>query len=326
MLELLVLGGRSLPHAMMLMIPEAWEKHAAMDESRRAFYEYSSALLEPWDGPAAIAFTDGSLIGATLDRNGLRPARWLITEDDRVILASETGVIDVPADRIRKKGRLQPGRMFLVDTVEGRILEDEEVKRDITGRWPYRQWLKRNVFTFDELPAVPAPPRLEEHELRVTQRAFGWTDEDLQAAGASPWRSPATSPPGAWARTARWPSSATRPRASSATSTSSSPRSPTRPSIRIREALVMSLATATGPDGNTLEETPDQCHRLTLPGPVLTNGQLATARAEPARGDVPPQAAPRAVRPRRAATARSRWRWSGSASRRWPRWTRAAGC
>jgi glutamate synthase (NADPH/NADH) large chain len=274
MLELLVLGGRSLPHAMMLMIPEAWEKHAAMDENRRAFYEYSSALLEPWDGPAAIAFTDGSLIGATLDRNGLRPARWLITEDDRVILASETGVIDVPADRIRKKGRLQPGRMFLVDTVEGRILEDEEVKRDITGRWPYRQWLNRNVFTFDELPRVPAPARFEEHELRVVQRAFGWTDEDLRQI-VVPMAETGHEPTGSMGKDT--------PLAVLSDQAPSLFRyfhqlfaQVTNPAIDPhREALVMSLATATGPDGNTLEETPDQCHRLTLPGPVLTSGQLA---------------------------------------------------
>ena len=274
MLELLVLGGRSLPHAMMLMIPEAWEKHAAMDENRRAFYEYSSALLEPWDGPAAIGFTDGSLIGATLDRNGLRPARWLVTEDDRVILASETGVIDVPADRIRKKGRLQPGRMFLVDTVEGRILEDEEVKRDITARWPYRQWLNRNVFTFDELPRVPAPPRLEEHELRVTQRAFGWTDEDLKQL-VLPMAETGHEPTGSMGKDS--------PLAVLSDQAPSLFRyfhqlfaQVTNPAIDPhREALVMSLATATGPDGNTLEETPDQCHRLTLPGPVLTSGQLA---------------------------------------------------
>ena len=274
MLEMLVLGGRSLPHAMMLMIPEAWEKHAAMDENRRAFYEYSSALLEPWDGPAAIAFTDGSLIGATLDRNGLRPARWLITDDDRVILASETGVVDVPADRIRKKGRLQPGRMFLVDTVEGRILEDEEVKRDITGRWPYRQWLKRNVFTFDELPRVPAPPRLEEHDLRVAQRAFGWTDEDLKSI-VVPMAESGHEPTGSMGKDS--PLAVLSDQAPSLfryfhqlfAQVTNPPIDPHR------EALVMSLATATGPDGNTLEETPEQCHRLTLPAPILTSGQLA---------------------------------------------------
>ena len=274
MLELLYLGGRSLPHAMMLMIPEAWEKHAAMDENRRAFYEYSSALLEPWDGPAAIAFTDGSLIGATLDRNGLRPSRYTVTKDGLVIMASESGVLQTPPEQILQQGRLQPGRMFLVDTAEGRILEDEEVKRDITGRWPYRQWLKRNVFTFDELPRVPAPPRLEEHELRVAQRAFGWTDEDLKLL-VLPMAESGHEPTGSMGKDS--PLAVLSDQAPSLfryfhqlfAQVTNPPIDPHR------EALVMSLATATGPDGNTLEETPDQCHRLTLPGPILTSGQLA---------------------------------------------------
>src|SRR5690606_8426146 len=136
MLELLHLGGRSLAHSMMMMIPEAWEHDAAMDPERRDFYRYSSSLLEPWDGPAAICFTDGLRVGATLDRNGLRPARYLITEDDRIILASETGVIDVPTRDIRFKGRLTPGKMLLVDTEEGRVVSDDEIKREIAHRWP----------------------------------------------------------------------------------------------------------------------------------------------------------------------------------------------
>ena len=180
MLELLTLGGRTLPHAMMLMIPEAWDGHLEMDDARRAFYEFSSSLMEPWDGPAAITFTDGHLVGATLDRNGLRPARYLITRDDRVILASEAGVLDVAPDNILRKGRLQPGRMFLVDTDEGRILEDDEVKREIANRWPYRKWLKRNLFSFDELPAVSGPLPLYGEQLIRQQRAFGYTDEDLR--------------------------------------------------------------------------------------------------------------------------------------------------
>ena len=179
MLALLTLGGRSLPHSMM-MIPEAWESNPQMDAERRAFYEYTSSLLEPWDGPAAIAFTDGHLIGATLYRNGLRPARYLITEDDLVILASETGVIDVPASEIRRKGRLQPGKMFIVDTDEGRILEDEGVKRDITTRWPYRRWLERNVYTFDDLTPSEATPVLQGDAAFRLQRAFGYSEEELR--------------------------------------------------------------------------------------------------------------------------------------------------
>lgn len=274
MVELLYLGGRTLPHAMMMMIPEAWEGDALMEDDKRAFYEYSSALLEPWDGPAAIAFTDGQLIGATLDRNGLRPARYLVTEDDRIILASETGVIDVPPSQVRRKGRLTPGRMLLVDTTEGRILEDAEVKRDISTRWPYRRWLERNVFTFDDLPTVPAPERLRGDELSRLQGAFGYTLEDLRTV-LTPMAETGKEPVG-----------------SMGTDTPLAVLSDQSPSLfsyfhqlfaqvtnppidPLRESLVMTLATALGPESNTFEETPEQCHRLSLPGPILTNGQLA---------------------------------------------------
>jgi glutamate synthase (NADPH/NADH) large chain len=278
MVELLYLGGRTLPHALMMMIPEAWEGDAHMADERRAFYEYSSALLEPWDGPAAIAFTDGQLIGATLDRNGLRPARYLVTEDDRIILASEVGVIDVPAAQVRRKGRLTPGRMLLVDTTEGRILEDEDVKRDITTRWPYRKWLERNVYTFDDLPSIPAPERLRGEELWRLQRAFGFTAEDVRTV-LTPMAETGKEPVG-----------------SMGTDTPLAVLSDQSPSLfsyfhqlfaqvtnppidPLRESLVMTLATALGPESNTFEETPEQCHRLSLPGPILTNGQLARLSA-----------------------------------------------
>ena len=278
MVELLYLGGRPLPHAMMMMIPEAWEGHTLMSDERRAFYEYSSSLLEPWDGPAAIAFTDGQLIGATLDRNGLRPARYLVTEDDRIILASETGVLDVPASQVRRKGRLTPGRMLLVDTLEGRILEDEEVKRDITGRWPYRRWLQNNVFTFDDLPTVPAPRRLGGEELWRLQRAFGYTDEDVRLllrpmaeGGKEPVGSMGTDTPLA-VLSDQAPSLFNYFHQLFAQVTNP-------PIDPIRESLVMTLATGLGPEGNTFEETPEHCHRLSLPGPILTNGQLAKLAA-----------------------------------------------
>ncbi|HEX5745596.1 MAG TPA: glutamate synthase large subunit [Archangium sp.] len=278
MVELLYLGGRALPHAMMMMIPEAWEGHTLMSDERRAFYEYSSSLLEPWDGPAAIAFTDGQLIGATLDRNGLRPARYLVTEDDRIILASETGVLDVPASQVRRKGRLTPGRMLLVDTLEGRILEDEEVKRDITTRWPYRRWLKNNVFTFDDLPTVPAPRRLGGEELWRLQRAFGYTDEDVRLllrpmaeGGKEPVGSMGTDTPLA-VLSDQAPSLFNYFHQLFAQVTNP-------PIDPIRESLVMTLATGLGPEGNTFEETPEHCHRLSLPGPILTNGQLAKLAA-----------------------------------------------
>src|SRR5208282_4017413 len=144
-LELLVMAGRPLPHAMMMMIPEPWENHESMPDDKRAFYEYHSCLMEPWDGPASIAFTDGKQIGAVLDRNGLRPSRYYVTKDDLVVMASEVGVLDVPAERVLQKGRLQPGRMFLVDTEEGRIVADEELKYKIATEQPYREWLSRHL-------------------------------------------------------------------------------------------------------------------------------------------------------------------------------------
>ncbi len=277
MLELLTLGGRSLPHSMMMMIPEAWENDPLMDDDRRAFYEYAASLTEPWDGPAAIAFTDGHIIGATLDRNGLRPARYVVTEDDRVILSSEVGVIDVAPHQIRKKGRLQPGRMFVVDTVEGRIIDDAEVKGDITGRWPYRRWLDKNVLTLDDFHNVPPPAAISGDALVKQQRAFGYTDEDLRViiapmadAGYEPTGSMGTDTPLAVL----------------------SDRAPslfhyfkqlfaqvTNPAIDpIREALVMTLETSLGPDGNTFEETPEQCHRLALPSSFFANADLAKIR------------------------------------------------
>src|SRR5579884_1681408 len=156
-LELLVLAGRSLAHAMMMMIREPWSNHESMDDARRAFYQYHSCIMEPWDGPASIAFTDGRQIGAVLDRNGLRPSRYYVTKDDLVIMASEAGVLDIPPDRILQKGRLQPGRMFLVDTVEGRIVADEEIKQKIASEHPYREWLDKYMV---ELASVENAPHL----------------------------------------------------------------------------------------------------------------------------------------------------------------------
>ncbi len=291
MLELLVLGGRALPHAMMLMIPEAWDGAQDMPEARRAFYEYASSLMEPWDGPAAIAFTDGHLVGATLDRNGLRPARYVVTDDDRVILASEAGVLDIPPERVRKKGRLQPGRMFLVDVDEGRIIEDDDVKHDIVTRWPYRRWLDRNVFTFAELgDAAPTPPASGESLARL-QRAFGYTDEDLRLLIA-PMGDTGKEPTGSMGQDA--PLAVLSDRAPSLfdyfhqlfAQVTNPPIDP------LRETLVMSLATSIGPGSNTFEETPEQCHQLTLPGPTLTNAQMARILAIGSGDDFQPRILP----------------------------------
>jgi len=278
--ELLHLGGRALPHAMMMMIPEAWENDDMMDPARRAFYEYSSALVEPWDGPAAIAFSDGHIVGATLDRNGLRPARYVTTTDDRVILASEAGVIDIPPEQIVMKGRLKPGRMFVVDTREQRIIGDEEVKADIAGRYPYRRWLEKNQFSIDQLPlahAVPESEPIRGELLETLQRAFGYTDEDIRillepmaASGEEPTGSMGTDTP-------------------LAVLSDGAPvlydyfkqlfAQVTNPPIDpIREALVMSLVTAIGGGSNTFDETPEQCHRLVIPGPLMTDAELAVVK------------------------------------------------
>src|SRR5205085_7522032 len=166
-LELLVLAGRSLPHAVMMMIPEPWTNHESMSPEKKAFYEFHSCLMEPWDGPASIAFTDGLRIGAVLDRNGLRPSRYYVTKDGLVIMASEVGVLDVPPEKVLHKGRLQPGRMFLVDLEEGRIIADEELKHKIATEQPYGEWLRRNLIPIEELPPAPyLPPPDHETVLR----------------------------------------------------------------------------------------------------------------------------------------------------------------
>ena len=179
-LELLHLAGRTLPHAMMMLVPEPWSRHESMSPEKRAFYEYHAALMEPWDGPASIAFTDGTVIGATLDRNGLRPARYWVTDDGRVVMASESGVLPIPASHVIAKGRLQPGRMFLVDTDEQRIIPDEELKHRIATAAPYADWVRQQTVRLVDLPA-PSHVIEPDHEtvLRL-QEAFGYTAEDVR--------------------------------------------------------------------------------------------------------------------------------------------------
>ncbi len=278
MLELLHLAGRPVEHAMMMMIPEAWQDDPNMPSAQKAFYEYSSNLMEPWDGPAAIVFTDGYLVGATLDRNGLRPARYVVTNDDRIILSSEVGVIDIPPSDVRMKGRLQPGRMLLVDLEEQRIIDDAEAKAEVSNRWPYAKWLKANVRSLSELPDAPPTPPPEPEFLARLQRAFGYTDEDLRlvlgpmaATGAEPTGSMGSDIPLACLSEHSPPlfdyfhqlfAQVTNP-----------------PIDPIRESLVMTLQTTVGPDGNSFEETPEHCHRLALPSPFLTNADMARLRA-----------------------------------------------
>src|SRR5208337_2201941 len=178
-LELLMLAGRTLPHAAMMMIPEAWRGRDDMPEHLKGFYAFHSCLMKPWDGPAAVAFTDGRVVGATLDRNGLRPGRWVETTDGHVVLGSESGLLDIPPDEVLRLGRLQPGKLFLVDLERGRIVEDEEIKREISTRRPYGEWYARNSVRFRDLPPS-SEVTLSDQPLRLRQRAFGYTQEDLR--------------------------------------------------------------------------------------------------------------------------------------------------
>jgi glutamate synthase (NADPH) large chain len=280
LVELLTLGGRTLPHAMMMMIPEAWEDQqpGTIDEDRKSFYRYASSLVEPWDGPAAIVFSDGQLVGATLDRNGLRPARWTVTTDDRVILASETGVIDVPPERVRAKGRLQPGMMFVVDTAEGRIVDDAELKRDVAGRFPYKKWLDKNVFELAELEGGAEPSAITGDELMRLARAHGYTDECVGVLVEAMARD-GKEPVGSMGNDTPLAVLSDRAPNLSAYFHQLFAQVTNPPIDPIREALVMSLETTLGPDGNTFDETPEQCHQLRLRGPVIDNRDLARIRA-----------------------------------------------
>ncbi len=284
-LELLHLGGRSLPHAVLMMIPEAWENHAEMDPARRAFYEFHSMFMEPWDGPASITFTDGTLIGAVLDRNGLRPSRYWVTDDGIVVLASEVGVLDVDPAKVVKKGRLQPGRMFLVDTDHGRIVDDEEIKRDLAGQYPYDEWLHAGRIFLKDLPE-------REHILHTPasvvrrQQTFGYTEEELRVlvapmarTGAEPIGSMGTDTPIAVL--------SSRPRLLFDYFTQLFAQVTNPPLDAIREELVTSLGTSIGPEFNALAATPAHCRQLVLDFPVLHNDELAKIVHVNADGDLP---------------------------------------
>ncbi|MBB1074294.1 glutamate synthase large subunit [Rhodoferax sp. 4810] len=277
-LELLVMGGYSLAHAMMLLIPEAWYGNQLMDEQRRAFYEYHAALMEPWDGPAAIAFTDGRQIGATLDRNGLRPARYLVTDDDLVVMASEMGVLDIPAERIIKKWRLQPGKMFLIDLEQGRIIDDAEIKATLANAQPYREWLELTQIHLDELPTDVAPMAPAEDVLLDAQQAFGYTQEDIkflllpmvltgqEAIGSMG----ADNPPSVLSARSRHLSTYFKQNFAQVTNPPIDP---------IREELVMSLVSLIGPRPNLLGLSEAGKHwRLEVNQPILTNEDLERIR------------------------------------------------
>lgn len=273
-IELLVLSGRSLPQVMMMMVPEAWQTQENMDPIKRAFYEYYSCIMEPWDGPASISFSDGNIIGATLDRNGLRPSRYLLTDDGTLIMGSETGALCVDQSTVIKKGRLQPGKIFIVDLEQGRIISDDEVKQDICSAQPYGQWLRDNKIVLDDLPVpvafVAQPPMAN---LLKLQKAFGYSNEDLSIILAEMVHI-AKEPLGSMGTDTPLAVLSDRPQQLSHYFKQLFAQVTNPPIDPIREELVMSLRGYVGNSHNLLEETPQHCHKVEISQPVLTNEQL----------------------------------------------------
>jgi glutamate synthase (NADPH) large chain len=284
-LELLHLSGRSLPHAVLMMIPEAWQNHTEMDPARRAFYQFHSTVMEPWDGPACVAFTDGELIGAVLDRNGLRPSRFWVTDDGLVVLASEVGVLDVDPARIIRKGRLQPGRMFLVDTTRRRIVEDDEVKAELASQQPYADWLHAGSVKLHDLPDRDHVVHTRSSVVR-RQQAFGYTEEELQLL-LTPMATTGTEPIGSMGSDTPLAVLSTRPRLLFDYFTQIFAQVTNPPLDSLREELVTSLASFVGPEINLLGESPQHCRQVGLPFPVIDNDDLAKLRHINADGNLP---------------------------------------
>jgi len=274
-LELLHMGGRSLPHAVLMMIPEPWENHEEMTPERRAFYQFHAALMEPWDGPALIAFTDGSVIGAVLDRNGLRPGRYWLTSDGLVVLASEVGVLDIDPATVIRKGRLQPGRIFLADTATGRIVEDEEVKAALAAEHPYGAWLHAGLVHLDDLPDRPLPPADPAvADLVTLQRMHGYTEEELRVILA-PMARTGSEPIGSMGTDTPLAVLSDKPRLIFDYFTQLFAQVTNPPLDAIREELVTSLGTVTGPEQNLLVPVPASCRQIALPYPVIGDQDLA---------------------------------------------------
>ena len=284
-LELLHLGGRSLPHAVLMMIPEAWESHRTMDPARRAFYEFHATFMEPWDGPANVSFTDGTLVGAVLDRNGLRPGRYWVTADGLVVLSSEAGVLDIAQDTIVEKGRLAPGRMFLVDTAAGRIIDDEEIKAELAAAAPYEEWLRAGLIHLEDLPEREHTVHSRESVVR-RQQVFGYTEEELRLilepmarTGAEPIGSMGTDTPVAVL--------SDRPRLLFDYFQQLFAQVTNPPLDAIREEIVTSLSSSIGPEGNVLDAGPAHCRQVVLPFPVIDNDELAKVLHINADGSLP---------------------------------------
>lgn len=279
MVEMLTLSGRSLPHVMMMLIPEAWQNDTLMNPVKKAFYEFHASIMEPWDGPASISFTDGRLIGATLDRNGLRPSRYCITKDNRVIMASETGVLNIPQDMVIEKGRLQPGKMFVVDLEEGRVISDTELKEKICSQQPYAAWLDKYKIRLEDLPQPRVMfTHLEPEQVFKYQKAFGYTTEDLETIIA-PMAIDGKEPVGSMGTDAPLAVLSDKPQHLSNYFKQLFAQVTNPPIDPIREKIVMSLAAFVGDTGNLLVEEAQQCHTLALQQPVLSHMQLEQIRS-----------------------------------------------
>lgn len=276
-MEFLHMAGRPLPLAVLMMIPEAWSGHETMDDERKAFYEYHACLMEPWDGPASIAFTDGEVIGAVLDRNGLRPSRYYVTKDDMVIMASEVGVLEILPENVLIKERLHPGRIFMVDTRQGRIIDDAELKKEFALQYPYAEWLKRNLIPLENLPSPKQIHGTDPDTLLQRQQAFGYTHEDLRVIMA-PMITTGMEPTGSMGTDAALAVLSNRPRLLYDYFKQLFAQVTNPPLDGIREELVTQVATTIGPEGNLLKPAPESCRQIKLKSPVLTNEELARIR------------------------------------------------
>ncbi|MFT5172123.1 MAG: glutamate synthase (NADPH/NADH) large chain [Gammaproteobacteria bacterium] len=272
-LELLHLAGRPLHHAVLMMIPEAWENNHEMDAGRRAFYRYHASLMEPWDGPASVTFTDGSIIGAVLDRNGLRPSRYWVTDDDLVVMASEVGVIDIDPEHVITKGRLQPGKMFLIDTVEGRIIDDEEIKKAVAAEHPYQEWLDQGLIEFDDLPDR-GHEEISHKTVLHRQQTFGYTHEELKILIA-PMARTGYEPLGSMGTDTPIAVLSKRPRLLFDYFSQLFAQVTNPPLDAIREEVVTAVSSSMGPEANLLQPGPENCRQLYLPFPIIDNDELA---------------------------------------------------
>ena len=283
-IELLTMSGRSLPHVMAMLIPEAWDKDVTMSSEKRAFYEYHASLTEPWDGPAAVAFTDGRVIGATLDRNGLRPARYLVTHGGLLVMASEAGVLQFDPEEIACKGRLQPGKMLLVDLEQGRLVPDEEIKSSLAARQPYSDWLRDNQITLESLPEPTRVQGSDHATVLIRQRCFGYTDEDIRML-ISPMASLGEEAIGSMGTDTPLACLSDKPQSLFNYFKQLFAQVTNPPIDPIREEMVMSLTSYIGTERNMLAETPEHCHTLKMLNPVLTNRELEKLRRV-SRGDL----------------------------------------